>query len=265
MIRVLTMIAVAGFVLSVACLSVAISLAGPEAIAEGMWGWNSGRDWNWTWSHSSSDSDGPQTVRELAWSGDSLSVNIPADVQFTQADGPAKLVLRGPKSVIDGLTVSGGIIGPKVVHQGESEHAYDDAGVTIELTAPKVTRFQVYGSGRVEIHDYRQDRLAIGLFGANEVTATGAAKHVELTINGSGSADLADLKTDDATVTMAGSGSAKVGPTTSAKVEIAGSGDVTLTSKPKQEHINVTGSGHVEHDDGASSDSSDDDSDKTKT
>ena len=48
MIRVLIMITVAGFVLSVATLSAAVAIGGPEAIARG--GWHmAGGDWNWDW------------------------------------------------------------------------------------------------------------------------------------------------------------------------------------------------------------------------
>ena len=47
MIRVLTMIAVAGFVLSLASLSAAVAIGGPDAIARGGWMF-ADRDWSHT-------------------------------------------------------------------------------------------------------------------------------------------------------------------------------------------------------------------------
>src|SRR4051812_26135565 len=142
MIRVLAMISVAGFLLSAVCLSVAISLAGPEVISRGVWsshgpfhfGWDDddhhhGFSWNY-----GSDDHGPRASRDLAWTGETVEVDVPADLRFTQADGPPKLVIRGAKSAVDHVVVEGGRI--------HFDRTMDDVGdLSIELTAPKVTHF----------------------------------------------------------------------------------------------------------------------------
>jgi hypothetical protein len=51
MIRVLVMIAVAGFILSVATLSAAIAIGGPEALSHAAWTWGANRHWDRHWSH----------------------------------------------------------------------------------------------------------------------------------------------------------------------------------------------------------------------
>jgi hypothetical protein len=246
MIRTLGIVTVSAFVLAVVCLSIAVSMAGPDLIAEGFW-----RPWdrhNISWSHTVTYG-GADTTREVAWTGgDTLVVQVPADVTFTQADGPAKLVVRGPKEALDRLKLDGSAIAPK--DNGDRE-SWSHGGLTIELTAPKVTTFQVYDSGKLDIRNYRQDRIRIGTFGSREVTAEGSAKRLDLTINGSDSVDLSQLGTDEAAVTVDGTGEAKIAPKTWAKLEINGSGDVTLTTKPKQLHTRVTGSGHVEQADGS--------------
>jgi len=252
MIRNILIVTVASFFLSVVCLSVAISMAGPELITRGAWGWgNSHWNWGWgwpvhshrsyTWSRTYSD-DGPQATREEPWSGESLEVQIPAEVTFTQADGPAKLVLRGPQGVLDRLHVHDGQIG---IDPGP----YDGGKVTIELTAPKVTRFALNGTGRLDITGYRQDRLDLRISGDGDMSAQGAAKSVTLDISGSGNADLAALAADNAEVKISGSGQAKVGPKASARLDITGSGDVTLTSHPKHVESHVSGSGTINQDD----------------
>lgn len=248
MIRVLTMITVAGFILSVVCLSVAVSLAGPEMVSRG--GWTLiGPSSHWEWRHShhgghSHFSDGPGASRDLAWSGgDTLDIGLPADVRFTQAAGPAKLVVRGPEDVISHVRVDHG----RVEFDAPSLDADE---VTIELTAPKVTRFLVSGTGRLAIHDYQQDQLSIRITGDGNVTADGAAKAAAVEISGSGDADLAALSLDGADVAITGSGEAKVGPKSWAKLNISGSGNVDLLSHPRRLESQISGSGHVDQSDG---------------
>jgi hypothetical protein len=249
MIRVLAMISVAGLILSVVCLSVAVSLAGPEVVSRGGWAWiGPGAHWeshHWRHGGHSHFSDGASASanRDLAWSGgDTLDIGLPADVRFTQAAGAPKLVVRGPEDVIRHVRVDNGRI-------DFDTPSLDADEVTIELTAPKVTRFVVSGSGRLAIHDYRQDQLAVHITGDGAVTADGAAKAAAVEISGSGDADLAGLSLDGAEVAITGSGEAKVGPKSWAKLNISGSGNVDLLSRPRKLESQISGSGHVEQSD----------------
>lgn len=243
MIRVLSMIALAGFFLSIVCITAAIGLAGPDAILSGAWNWSDhGKwverraDWNTDWD----DHKTAEATREVAWTGgDTLSIELPADVRFTQAEGPAKLVLKGDRRDLDHVEVEDG-------HVRFDRPAYGSSQIDIEMTAPHVTRFVLAGSGVLDIAGYRQDSLAVQLSGNGDVTAHGAARTVDLAITGSGDADLAGLAADGAQVRISGAGQAKVAPKTWAKLDISGSGDVSLLSRPKQLESHVSGSGRIE-------------------
>jgi len=245
MIRVLSMIALAGFFLSVVCLSAAVALGGPDLITSAAWGW-SGHGVNVHWTDTGPYT-GPETTRELPWKGgETLVVQIPADVTFTQADGPPRLVVRGPKDALDGLALDQSMIAPRDMRDGQDGRTvYEDAAITIELTAPKVTTFQTYDSGKLEIRNYHQDRLHIGTFGSRDVTVEGAARRLDLIMNGSDQVDLSHLALDGAAVNLQGSGHATLAPKGWAKLDVSGSGEVTLTRKPKQLQTNVTGSGRI--------------------
>ena len=228
-------------------LSIAVSIAGPEVVSRGGWAWI-GPSSHWEWSHShhgghSHFSDGPAASRDLTWSGgEVLDIALPADVRFTQAPGAAKLVVRGPENVIRHVRINDGRL-------DFDAPSFDADDVTIELTAPKVTRFVMSGSGRLAIHDYQQDQLAVHITGNGAVTADGAAKSAKVEISGSGDADLAELSLDGADVAITGSGEAKVGPKTWAKLNISGSGNVDLLSRPKRLESQISGSGHVDQSD----------------
>lgn len=255
MIRTLSLIAISGFLLAVVCLSVAIGMAGPEVIERGAWGWT-GHGWDYHWTH---DHDvtfnvgsGPQDSRTLAWSGETLEVDVPGDVHFTQGPGAPSLLVKGPKDALDHLVVENGRI-------RYDRPMFDGPDLTIELTAPKVTRFTLNGSGNLDLNDYAQDALALNINGDGDVTARGQTKAVDVVISGSGNADLSGLQADGADVRISGSGDAKVAPKSWSKVDISGSGDVTLTTHPARQESHVSGSGRIEQQDGSSSTGSDDD------
>lgn len=248
MIRTLAIIALAGFVLSAVSFSIAVAIGGPEALAQSAWRWGGHRwdDGEWTWGYHSDRrghrgyaDQGPQTTRELTWDGSqSLDVDLPADVTYTQAAGPAKLTITGPQNVIQDVEVDDG-------HIRLNGRPWRMNHLTIALTAPDVKRFGLHGSGRMEIAGYNQDSLRIQLSGSSDVVARGQAREVELDISGSGEADLSQLATDAADVEISGSGEAVIAPKTSAHLEVSGSGDITLMTRPERIETDISGAGRI--------------------
>ena len=248
MIRVLVMIAVTGFLVSVVTLSTAIAIGGPEIITDAAWnGWHGGH-FGWSsddWDSHGSRHGGPQATRELAWTGgDTLDVDLPAEVTYTQAAGPGKLTITGPRREVDALQLDNGRL-----HSSRNHMRWGD--LTITMTAPAVTRFDMNGSGKLDIREYRQDKLSLALSGDAAVSAQGEAKSLALSIDGSGDTDLSELKLADASVDIGGSGEAKLAPTGTANVNISGSGDVTLLARPARLQSNVSGSGTIRQEDQA--------------
>src|SRR4051794_20384388 len=112
MIRVLVMIAVAGFFVSLVTLSTAVGIGGPDIFEHIAWGgFNHGHwmfdDDDWNSRRDRGDRDrGAQTSRDLAWSGgDSLDIDVPADVQYTQAAGPPKVTVSGPERMVSEVEI----------------------------------------------------------------------------------------------------------------------------------------------------------------
>lgn len=246
MIRTLFMIAAAGFVLSLASFAAAIAIGGPDAMARGAWGaapWIGSRHWDgdWDWDHDGGDggsSGGPAVTREIAWSGrDKVEFDVRADVTYTQAAGPAKLVVTGPQGLIERLTVDG----ERVHFRGRTSYAR----VKIVMTAPNVTAFEVNGNDRLTIENYDQDRLTLDLSGSPEVTARGRAGELTLDISGSGQAELGELATERAAVDISGSGEATIAPRDRASIDISGSGEVVLLTNPPSLSTDVSGSGSI--------------------
>jgi hypothetical protein len=251
MIRVLVMIAVTGFLVSVVTLSSAVAIGGPDLITDAArngWGdrWSGNNHWGWNggdFSESHGPNRSPQGTREVAWTGgDTLDIDVPATITYTQAPGPGKLIITGPQRALDNLEIEDGRISVR--------HGRRNAELTIVMTAPAVSRFNLSGSGSLAIEGYKQDRLSIDVSGDTVVRVTGEAKGLSLSISGSGETDLSGLKLADADVDIDGSGEATLAPTGAANVNISGSGDVTLLTHPSKLESNVSGSGSIHQKDG---------------
>ncbi len=251
MVRVLILIAISGFILSVATLTAAFAIGGADAITGIGWSMASNGHWNGPWSsrHWDWDDDdwdrgpnGPEITRTLAWSGgDTLDVDISADVEYTQAPGDGSVVVTGPQRLVDRVVVENG----HIRYDRDNWSRRHGQRLKIVMRAANVKSFDLSGRSELSIADYRQDELRIDISGSGKVVASGVADTVEVDISGSGDADLASLKSKGADVEISGSGEAIISPTEWAKLEISGRGDVTLTTHPPKLSTDVSGSGEV--------------------
>ena len=258
MIRALTMIAIAGFVLCVGSLAAAVAVGGPDALARGSWAFADDSDWGWGWrSHGHhrdrderwSDGAGPTGSRTLAWSGaHALDVGLPADVRYEQtADGRGSVEITGPARALEHVVIEG----DNLRYDSEFRHNWGNK-LTVVVRAPDISEFEVSGVSRLEIADYRQSRLALHASGDSEISAAGEADELDLRVSGTSDADLGKLRLKHAEVDVSGSGDATIAPTESARLEVSGVADVRLLTRPGKLETDVSGAGKVRMDEEAS-------------
>lgn len=268
MIRNLTIVAVASFVLALGCFGGAVALGGRDFMKHG---WNIPmKDWHVEVDDNhdrvsirpgSADIDeGETSSRDIAWAGgDALQVDVPADVIFTQAapGAGAAIKVTGPQRLVDRVVIENGGIGLKdndgtggsFKINGHGVHLSGDVSqLSIEITAPAVTSFTLNGNGNLYLKAYDQPALSLTINGSGNVEAQGKTRKVELRVSGSGEADLRGLETGDARIAVAGSGEVHAAPSGVAEIDLAGSGEVYLTQKPAVLTSNVAGSGEVHQD-----------------
>ena len=246
MIRTLFLIAAASFVLAVACLSGAAAIGGRELLH---------RRWPDNWTVHIRDDDGgsvtisprgdedaasgPTATREIAWTGgDSLYVDLPADVQFAAGAGPGKIIVTGPKGAVDRVALSGSHL----------ELTDEDGGggrVSVALTAPAVRRFVLNGDQNLSLKGVNQDELDLDVSGHAIANAVGKVRAAKVDISGDGDVDLAKLAAQDAHVEISGAGRARVAPAASADLRISGSGEIDLLSRPPSLSSEVSGAGRI--------------------
>ncbi|MFN3584988.1 GIN domain-containing protein [Phenylobacterium sp.] len=250
MIRVLTMIAVTGFLLAVACLTAAVMIGGPDAIARGSWNiasshWDGHDHWGWDrdfdadFDLEDGPASGPQTTRTLSWNGGpTLKVRVPAEIRYVQADGPGSVVVTGPAGAVERVSLRDGELRLR-------RHHWMNRRLTVVVTAPGVHRFDLAGATRLRLENYRQAELTLYLAGAADVRASGQTDKLDLKISGAGNADLGELKVRDANVDISGAGHARIAPTGRADLEISGMGNITLLTKPAELETDISGAGAI--------------------
>jgi hypothetical protein len=243
MTRTLVLICFAGFVLAVACIAGALAMGG-NALVNHHWGrgwvvdWDGGRGWRHR--DEGNSSDGATSTREIAWpGGDRIEFDMPADVQYTQSTGPAKLVVTGPKDALDRLELNGGEL-----EYGDDDD-FDDSRLTIVMTAPNVRHFEISGDNKIDITGYDQDDLTVAISGHGEVTAKGRTQSENIAISGDGDIDMSGLAAKTARAGISGSGRAYLAPSDEANLSISGSGEIDLVTHPAKVSSDVSGSGRV--------------------
>lgn len=102
----------------------------------------------------------------------------------------------------------------------------------------------ISGSGGATLRQLQTPRLDVQISGACRVHATGAAADQSLTISGSGTYRAVDLASDTASVTISGSGDARLRVEQRLSVRITGSGKVQYAGNAAVDR-RITGSGSV--------------------
>ncbi|PIB95492.1 GIN domain-containing protein [Caulobacter sp. X] len=253
-------VAAASFALAVGCFAGVAVIAGPQFLNEG---WTFPlkdtvvihKDGKVIRTESVSVKTSPVVDRTFAWTGkDTLQLDLPADVVFVQ--GPeAKIVVSGRQSYVDRLRVEGGRISlddtnyvdhGRVTINALGVHVESDSEqVRITVIAPDVTKFDVRGSGDLDIRRYDHPTISVDVSGSGDVEAAGRVETASIDSSGSGHVDLSGLKAKTAIVDVSGSGGGAIFATDKAKIDISGSGDVELRTEPKTVTSEITGSGEV--------------------
>lgn len=240
MIRNLVLVAVAGFFTAVICFAAAVSFGGPDLFTDHRWHENFG-DWDDDGDHDRSRWDEAAdslATRQLAWTGESLDVDIPAEVRFIQKDGPATVVVSGPGGLVQQLQLVGGRISGDDYEEGWRR-------VSITITAPRITEFRLDDEDTLVVHGFDQDRLMLTMEGRADVSIQGRAASLTLNIGESADADLSQLQAGEVLANVRDFGEVSLAPQTRADLKVSDSGKVTLVSRPGQLHSDVTGRGKI--------------------
>jgi hypothetical protein len=174
--------------------------------------------------------------------------------QFSGLDlagsSPVTVVVGAPRSVVVhadsnllGDVTTRVVSGTLVIGTTGSFSAHSP--MSVDVSVPALTALHLSGSGLMSVTGIKAPALTVTLSGSGILTATGTATRLDVTLDGSGQAQLYQLTASDAHAVLSGSGVIQVTATTSLDAAVPGSGVILYAGNPPQVTTSVTGSGVV--------------------
>jgi hypothetical protein len=165
-------------------------------------------------------------TREIPWDGSAtLIADLPSVTRFVQAPGPGRIIARGPHRSVSTLTLTEGRIHDALLHTG--------AIIELDITAPNVTQFIVSGANRLVIDSYDQSQLSLIAQSNAHILAKGHAHHVDVTMQGGGVLNLANLTSDSLRADIGGAGLVTAAPAQAADLVVRNQASIVLLSRPQ--------------------------------
>ncbi len=117
--------------------------------------------------------------------------------------------------------------------------------LTVELNGPVLKAMTMKGAGDIALSNLDEASLSLELNGSGDVTAQGRVGYLVVKLTGSSDVDAKRLISNQAEISLTGSGDLDVTVREFLKVQILGSGDVTYYGNPATIDKRVIGSGDI--------------------
>lgn len=180
------------------------------------------------------------TRKEWRWAGgDTLAMDAPMTLRY-QPQGKPNVTITGPAETLEHVRFNAGRISAD-----KAVSASAKGKMQAVVSGIAIRKFVVNGGEVLELGHVDQDRLDIHINGFGRVRGDGKVRELSLSVAGPGQADLGNLSVGDASVSVLGSGMARLSPHGKVRVFLAGSGRVALLTKPESLDKKVIGSGQI--------------------
>jgi Putative auto-transporter adhesin, head GIN domain len=120
-----------------------------------------------------------------------------------------------------------------------------NASMRVDVTVSKLNLLELSGSGVVDAEKVRAQAFTVALPGSGVVRANGSVERLDISLPGSGDAQLDGLAARDVKADLPGSGRILVQATRSLDAGVSGSGSIVYTGNPPHVTTSVTGSGAI--------------------
>ncbi len=117
--------------------------------------------------------------------------------------------------------------------------------MSVEVNLPSLNVVTLAGGGTIVVTGIKTESLTVSLSGSGNLTGSGTATFLDLSVSGSGNAQFMQLAASDAHAVVSGSGNIFVTATKSLDASIPGSGTIIYSGNPQDVTKSVTGSGAI--------------------
>lgn len=167
-----------------------------------------------------------------------------------RAGAPRRVEVRAGEKVIDDVATE--VDGDTLVVRTESRglvigsDGFDDSRVVVQL--PELQSVDSDGSSDIEVAGLDGGTLAASVDGSGDLEARGRVSALDLTVDGSGDADLVRLAARRVRVEVHGSGDAEVQALDVLEAVAEGSGSIRYRGRPRVQMSRTRGSGDISQD-----------------
>lgn len=133
----------------------------------------------------------------------------------------------------------------RIRQRGDDSFFSRRADITAYITLPALRSARVSGAGDLKVSGLNGGQTDLSISGSGKVEAAGNVQDLNLSISGSGDAEMEKLVVSDAKVAISGSGSAVLDVRENLDVRVSGSGSVRYLTQPKDIDTSISGSGSV--------------------
>ena len=160
-----------------------------------------------------------------------------------KCDGTVKLTVSGKAR--DVATLKTYYVEDTLVVEQKATNAALNKPLVVVLRLPTAPDIAVLGSTTVSMTNIAQAKLCFEINGSGDVLAEGMVKSLEVSVQGSGDLNAKELIADKATVSVKGSGNAKVAVRKEVIGWVGGSGSLGVHGQPTTRDVKVSGSGSI--------------------
>ncbi|HEY7270783.1 MAG TPA: head GIN domain-containing protein [Dehalococcoidia bacterium] len=153
------------------------------------------------------------------------------------------VIVRADDNLIEFVTTE--VQSGRLVIGNEGANYTTRAPMSVEVSVPGLSALTLSGSGNIVVDGIDGDSTTVSLPGSGNITASGVTQRLDVTISGSGSAQLRGLKANDVRAIVSGVGNIQVIATHSLDALVSGTGAINYGGNPTQVAKSVTGTGAI--------------------
>ena len=117
--------------------------------------------------------------------------------------------------------------------------------IRVVVVMKTLERVSLSGSGKIDVTRMSGKKLEVLLPGSGEISISGTADAVDISLTGSGTISCADLKAYSVSASINGSGTISVYASSSLDASISGSGTIQYAGNPADIKRTINGSGNI--------------------
>ena len=117
--------------------------------------------------------------------------------------------------------------------------------MSVVVTVPTLSELTLVGGGNIVVDGIKTERLTVSLSGSGNLTGSGTAGSLGVTLSGAGNAWFTQLVADNAHAVLRGSGNIFVTASKTLDASVPGSGTINYAGNPQHVTKSVTGSGAI--------------------